>query len=77
MKVLEHTISDTFLSALINLDYSGLEKEEIGQLNNWLADHSFSFVNPVSCEPVGFTLCEITELRGNCHKVYFLSLIHS
>lgn len=48
------TAPSHWASALINLDYSGLEKEEIGQINTFLAEQGLSFSDCLNCKHVGF-----------------------
>ena len=71
MTHLQYTISDDFLPAVVCLDYSGLESEEVAQLNNWLVERSLSFVNASGFDPVGKARCDITGLNTTCHTVTF------
>jgi len=36
-------------SAMVNMDYSGLTKEDTAELNNWLLDNGLSFVDCLNC----------------------------
>ena len=36
-------------SAIINLDYSGLERADRAELNSWLADNDLSFSDCLTC----------------------------
>jgi len=53
-KTMTITAPAHWASAILNMDYSGLEKEEIGQVNNFLLDNGFSFSDCLDCEYIGF-----------------------
>lgn len=52
-------------SAIINLDYSGLDSAEKSRLNTWLADNDLSFVDCLTCESSGIGQFEgeLTDLN--------------
>lgn len=61
-------------SAIVNCDYSGLEKQEISTLNNWLLEQGVYPVDCVYCEDVGFMHHhDASHVTGsaNCEKYYF------
>ena len=41
-------------SAIVNLDYSGLEKSDRAELNNWLLNNGLSFSDCLTCSDVSF-----------------------
>lgn len=66
---IEYTIGEHFLPAIINGDYSGLEDEEEGMLNAFLQSIG---TGTWDCgDEVGFALCEVTRLWGDCVEVKF------
>ena len=42
-------------NAIVNCDYSGLEKEDRVAINHFLTDNDLSFVDCLSCEDYGYT----------------------
>lgn len=74
MKTQEYTIPSHFLPAIINLDYSGLDKSEVGQLNTWLALNDLSFKDALTdLDDLGFCRSHDLTAQGvgacNCHTV--------
>ena len=63
----EYTISEHFLSAVINNDYSGLDDSEHELLEQWLDDNSIRSGHwSVENEERDFAKCEIINLMSNC-----------
>jgi hypothetical protein len=54
MKTITLTAPSAWASAIMNMDYSGLSKEDIGQLNTFLALNNLSFSDCLTCEDAGF-----------------------
>lgn len=54
MKTLTLTAPSAWAPALVNCDYSGLDKTEIGALNTFLALNGVSFADCLHCEDAGF-----------------------
>jgi len=48
------TAPSFWASAIVNNDYSGLEPDEVGALNAWLAENRLSFRDCLTCEDAGF-----------------------
>lgn len=62
-------------SAIVNMDYSGLTKPEIGQLNTFLAANSVSFSDCLYCEDNGFMRTHDASpfgvLSADCQTYFF------
>ena len=69
MATITHNIAGHYLSAVVNNDYSGLDKEDISALNTWLALQGLSFNNPINWQAAGFCRCEVTGLKAECQAV--------
>ncbi|MFN7339969.1 MAG: hypothetical protein ACK5VI_02690 [Opitutia bacterium] len=69
MKTTTATIASHYLSAIVNNDYSGLDKEETSKLNTWLAMNDLSFCDAINWEGVGFATDEVSGLKADCMKV--------
>lgn len=54
IKTLTVTAPSAWASAIVNLDYSGLERDEISKLNTFLAMKGLSFSDCVACKDAGF-----------------------
>ena len=67
----EFNISEHFLSAIVNDDYSGLNDVEENLLNRFLSQQN-NLDNPsweiIDGEP-HFIDCDVTGLFSNCHEV--------
>jgi hypothetical protein len=64
-------ISDSFASAIVNDDYTGLEDHEEIELNDFLDNLTRQYgsqdLNLIDFEDEGnFALCEVSNLMGNC-----------
>lgn len=65
------TISQFFLSALINGDDSGMGDNEIKQLDDWLNKNNYGRALCPDNFETDFRRCEITGLYSNCVDVDF------
>ena len=69
------TAPSHWASAIVNMDYSGLEPEEIGQLNAFLAREGLSFTDCHGCEEAGFIwnhdATPETQTGAQCHVFFF------
>ena len=54
VRTIELSAPSRWASAIINLDYSGLSKEDVSALNNFLAREGVSFSDCLHCEDAGF-----------------------
>lgn len=54
MKTTTLIAPSAWASAIINGDYSGLERNEIAALNTFLAREGVSFADCLTCEDAGF-----------------------
>jgi len=76
IKTVTHNISDHYMSALINNDFSGLEDDDIETLNNFINNKlkeypMFYAICPSDCEG-SFSRCDICKLNSNCIEVEFI-----
>lgn len=73
----DYTMSEHFLSALINDDYTGLEDSEENELNKFLehvySAHGLGFWDMNPAEQPDFTRCEVTDLHADCINVQYLT----
>lgn len=71
----EYDIAESYLSALINDDYSGLDDEEAYDLNMWeigvRKGRQGHFAVPDEETYDNFTTCDISGLYANCAQVVF------
>jgi hypothetical protein len=66
----EHRICGHYLSALINGDYSGLDKIEEREFDAWLEkNHIVGSVYDVVGDEGNFELCEVSDLMGDVYLV--------
>lgn len=70
------TAPSSWASAMVNLDYTGLEPEERAALNNFLARQGVSFTDCLFCEEAGCTRDhdakpEIGDVLAECSTYYF------
>jgi hypothetical protein len=61
----EYRISDCYLSALFNADFSGLNDEEIEMFENWEKKLPLNGCFSIPEEEPHFAMCEITGLMSN------------
>lgn len=54
VKTLSITAPSHWTSAILNMDYSGLNEEDKKQLNTFLANNSLSFTDCLDCKDAGF-----------------------
>ena len=74
METIEIFAPSHWASALINLDYSGLSKDDIIQLNNFLCEHDLSIHDCLDCEDSGFMWeHDASHITGgaDCQKYIF------
>ena len=65
-------ISTHFLCALVNADYSGMEDNEITQLESFMEANNYAdIISPDESDEIGFSRCEITNLYADCVSVKF------
>lgn len=65
-------IGNHFLSALINADESGLNKEDILALSTFLQRNNLGHAYaPDEEDDIGFIRCDVTGLWSNCHTLTF------
>lgn len=73
----DYTMSEHFLSALINGDYSGLEDDDETALkiftDNAFSTHGLGFWDTNPDNQPDFTRCEVTDLLANCFTVTYLT----
>lgn len=69
MKTVKHTVASIYLSAIVNNDYSGLEKCDIPNLNTWLAMNDLSFSDPINWVEAGFCFDAVSGLKADCHTI--------
>jgi len=62
-------VSEHYLSALINGDYSGLSDQEEAELNAWIDSLPVSGHFDVISEESDFKQCDISELHADCYEV--------
>ena len=69
-EIVKHTISETWLPALINDDWSGLTDAEETELKEWLGTIN-GYIAPGSDDEMvpGFQTDEISGLMANCITV--------
>lgn len=66
------TISQHFLCALVNNDYSGMALDEVELLDEYLLQNNYGHViMPDNIPETNFAQCEITKLYSNCVDVKF------
>lgn len=61
-------------SAIINMDYSGLEPEDVKAVNTFLARNGYSFADCITSEDAGFCrVHDASELVGaaDCQRYWF------
>ena len=72
-KCYPYWVADSWLAALINCDYSGLEDHEIKALDEFEADvirtHGFGHWSVNGEEQGEFERDEVTGLRANCYTI--------
>jgi hypothetical protein len=66
----EHQICGVFLPALINGDYSGLNRNEAIEFDIWLENnHVVGSVYDVEGESSNFAVCDVCDLQGDVYLV--------
>jgi hypothetical protein len=66
----EHQICGVFLPALINGDYSGLNRNEAIEFDIWLENnHVVGSVYDVEGESSNFEVCDVCDLQGDVYLV--------
>lgn len=73
MKITDYktSISEYFLSALVNGDYSGLSDDDITLLDSYMNDNGYADVLMPDYVESSFMMCEICNLYSNCVEVEF------
>ena len=75
MTLIKLTAPSHWASAIVNCDYSGMTKDEISQLNTWLAREGLSFADCLSCEDAGFhwrhDAYAVTKTGADCQTYTF------
>jgi len=73
----DYTISEFFLPALINADYSGLENHEQTALkifrDNAYSTHGLGFWDTNPDNQPDFTRCEVINLLNDCVNVQYIT----
>ncbi len=75
IKTVTYNISDHYLSALINNDFSGLEEDDVKILNEFidrgLAEYPMFYTLYPNDTETNFSRCDICNLYSNCIEVEF------
>jgi len=73
MKITDYktSISEYFLSALVNGDYSGLSDGDELLIDNFMNDNGYADVLMPDDTEASFMVCEICNLYSNCVEVQF------
>ncbi len=72
-EILEFNMAGTFLSALINGDYTGLTDEDEEQLDAFIKmiekEYTGAFIWSVITEEGSFMMCDVCQKMANCYEV--------
>ena len=67
---IDHRICGVFLPALINGDYTGLNRHEAAEFDSWLeTNHIVDSVYDVQGEESEFAVCDVCDLHGDVYLV--------
>jgi hypothetical protein len=67
MDIYSYILADHWISAIVNCDYSGLEDNEIKQLDIFLSDQPFGHWE-IDSEEGFFAIDEVSGLYANCFE---------
>lgn len=74
MKTVKLYAPSHWASAIVNLDYSSLDPNEVGRLNKFLVNQGLSFLDCLDCKQAGFMWNhDAAKLTGAaiCHEYTF------